>query len=329
MPASSSPRRSTPGAGLLAAQLALEDGRRSRDRPRLSGAVWKFSGRSAIARADDSNGVGIAGIGCRAVKSRSSVLVAALAARRGRRRRGGRRLAPPRENPCAGPERQAPALPRPADRPAERNVRLRPTAARCCCTRPPTSRSRGRGPMELHGQRNGPETMRVDAADLQAPAAATSPCAPAPRLHFTDVGAYFGGSYWKVHQLARFELRRVAARRRARPGGADEPEAELLPARPRADPARAALARRRATTPAATRTRASSRDTLGTSVGWSDIYPADYDKQYIDVSGLRGCFAFAMTGRPQAPPVRVERARQLLAPPRAPPLHRRAADLAR
>lgn len=28
-------------------------------------------------------------------------------------------------------------------------------------------------------------------------------------LHFTDIGEYFGGSYWKVHQLARLELRKV------------------------------------------------------------------------------------------------------------------------
>ena len=42
-----------------------------------------------------------------------------------------------------------------------------------------------------------------------------------------------------------------------------------------------------------------NRVTLGTSVGWSDIYPADYDKQYINVSGLRGCFAFSMTVDPK------------------------------
>ena len=30
------------------------------------------------------------------------------------------------------------------------------------------------------------------------------------------------------------------------------------------------------------------------SVGWSDIYPADYDRQWINVTGLRGCFAFVM-----------------------------------
>ena len=41
-----------------------------------------------------------------------------------------------------------------------------------------------------------------------------------------------------------------------------------------------------------------NRVTLGTSVGWSDIYPADYHQQWIDVSGLRGCFAFAMTVDP-------------------------------
>lgn len=33
-------------------------------------------------------------------------------------------------------------------------------------------------------------------------------------------------------------------------------------------------------------------DTLGTSVGWSDDYPATYPQQYIDVTGLHGRFAF-------------------------------------
>ena len=34
--------------------------------------------------------------------------------------------------------------------------------------------------------------------------------------------------------------------------------------------------------------------TLGTSVGWSDIYPSTYDKQWIDVTGLKGCFAYVL-----------------------------------
>ena len=69
--------------------------------------------------------------------------------------------------------------------------------------------SRGRGPMEVHGAPRRAEEDAGDAADLQASAAATSPCAPDASLHFTDVGEYFGGSYWKVHQLARFTLRKV------------------------------------------------------------------------------------------------------------------------
>ena len=34
-------------------------------------------------------------------------------------------------------------------------------------------------------------------------------------------------------------------------------------------------------------------------MGWSDIYPSDYDKQWINVAGLRGCFAFVMTVDPR------------------------------
>ena len=130
------------------------------------------------------------------------------------------------------------------------------------------------------------------------------------RLHFTDVGADFGGSYWKVHQLARDRAlvgRRPPPAPAPRPG---RPQAQLLPPRPRADP------RRDAARPATAHYRGCNQNpyqdrvTLGTSVGWSDIYPADYDKQWIGVAGLRGCFAFVMTGRPAKPALRVERARQ-------------------
>jgi hypothetical protein len=38
--------------------------------------------------------------------------------------------------------------------------------------------------------------------------------------------------------------------------------------------------------------------TLGTSVGWSDIYPASYHEQWIDVTGLRGTYAFTHTADP-------------------------------
>src|SRR5690242_19189245 len=74
-------------------------------------------------------------------------------------------------------------------------------------------RSRGRGPMELHGRRNGRRSMRVrqriyktGRGHITVPTLAT--------LHFTDVGEYFGGSYWKVHQLSRFEIWSVDGRHR-------------------------------------------------------------------------------------------------------------------
>jgi hypothetical protein len=38
--------------------------------------------------------------------------------------------------------------------------------------------------------------------------------------------------------------------------------------------------------------------TLGTSVGWSDIYPYTYPEQYIDVTGLRGRFAYVQAADP-------------------------------
>jgi hypothetical protein len=41
------------------------------------------------------------------------------------------------------------------------------------------------------------------------------------------------------------------------------------------------------------------RVTLGTSVGWSDIYPPTYPEQWIDVAGLRGCFAYAEKADPR------------------------------
>ena len=38
--------------------------------------------------------------------------------------------------------------------------------------------------------------------------------------------------------------------------------------------------------------RSSTREvTLGTSVGWADVYPSTYPDNWIDVTGFEGCFA--------------------------------------
>jgi hypothetical protein len=158
-------------------------------------------------------------------------------------------------------------------------------------------RSRGRGPIELHGRRNGWRTMRVNQRIYRAGGGHLDVRTGAS-LRFTDVGSYWGGSYWKVHQLARFELRRV------RPDGGLGP---VLRTGPKLNyclrdleltrPGRRSPAHRHY--PGCNQNAYRNRVTLGTSVGWSDIYPADYDKQWIDVAGLHGCFAFEMTVDPK------------------------------
>jgi hypothetical protein len=40
-------------------------------------------------------------------------------------------------------------------------------------------------------------------------------------------------------------------------------------------------------------------DVLGTSVGWSDVYPYVYPEQWIDVTGLRGRFAYVQIADPE------------------------------
>jgi hypothetical protein len=151
--------------------------------------------------------------------------------------------------------------------------------------------------MELHGRRNGWRSMRVRQRIYRAGGGHID-LPTGAKLHFTDVGAYFGGSYWKVHELARFELRRTGPHRhlgqvvrtgaklnyclrdlmRTRPGRRSPPSAHY---------------------PGCNQDPYIHSVTLGTSVGWSDIYPSGYDRQWINVSGLRGCFAFVMTVDPR------------------------------
>ncbi|HEX3278752.1 MAG TPA: lysyl oxidase family protein [Thermoleophilaceae bacterium] len=50
--------------------------------------------------------------------------------------------------------------------------------------------------------------------------------------------------------------------------------------------------------PACSNTASLKYDTLGTSVGWADVYPPDYPEQWIEVTGLRGCFAYVHTADP-------------------------------
>jgi hypothetical protein len=52
------------------------------------------------------------------------------------------------------------------------------------------------------------------------------------------------------------------------------------------------------TYPACSQRLSQQRVVLGTSVGWSDVYPASYHENWIDVAGLRGCFAYVHIADP-------------------------------
>ncbi len=199
-------------------------------------------------------------------------------------------------NPCEGPEASHLLCPnlrigRPSELYVERHdgmLLLRATS---------DVMSRGRGPMELRGHRDGWRRMRVNQR-IHRKGGGRLVLRTGASLRFTEVGAYFGGGYWKVHQLARFELRRVGPEGNAGPVIRTGPKLNYcLRDLERTRPGRRSPSARHY--PGCNQDPYTDAVTLGTSVGWSDIYPADYDKQWIDVSGLRGCFAFAMTVDPK------------------------------
>jgi hypothetical protein len=201
------------------------------------------------------------------------------------------------ENPCTGPEaarllcpnlRIAPPSELYVERAGGGHVLLRATS---------DVRSRGRGPIELRGRRNGRRSMRTNqriyksgGGHITVPGGAM--------LHFTYVGTYFGGSYWKVHQLAHFDLLRVLDDGSLGPVVRTSPKLDYcLRDLARTRPGRRSPPSRHY--PGCNQNPYRDRVTLGTSVGWSDIYPAAYSKQWIDVAGLRGCFAYRMTVDPR------------------------------
>jgi hypothetical protein len=167
--------------------------------------------------------------------------------------------------------------------------------------------SLGRGPMELHGRRTGGRrtTMTARQAIYRSDGSRLFVDTGA-MLGFKNVpGRRFGGirvatqSFWKYRDAARFELWRVDSDderiRRVRTG----PKVYYcLRDLQRTHPGRA-RSPRRFVYPACDTNPRTRRVTLGTSVGWSDIYPASYPEQWIDVTGLRGRFAYVHIADPE------------------------------
>ena len=154
----------------------------------------------------------------------------------------------------------------------------------------------GRGPAELHGVRSGPRFMHARQR-IYRRAGGRIGVETGARLYFKF--AHLGRRWWKFHHAARFELWRLDAEgsrtRLVRVG----PKVsyclrDLEHSRPRLrhSPPRRVY-------PACDTYPARQRETIGTSVGWSDVYPPSYPEQWIDVTGLRGCFAYVHIADPR------------------------------
>jgi hypothetical protein len=203
---------------------------------------------------------------------------------------------PPVEpNPCLGPDSATLRCPdllmgTPADmyaqRTPKRRVLLRATN---------DVKSRGRGPVMLRGRRTGREEMsarqhiyRVDGSQLVLKTGA--------ELYFKYVPGQ--GHYWKFRDAARFELWSVDPEGHRQQLVRKGPKVyyclrDLRHTRP------GKRSPRHHVFPGCNQDRTKRKVTLGTSVGWSDIYPSTYHQQWIDVTGLRGCFAYVHRADPK------------------------------
>jgi hypothetical protein len=154
----------------------------------------------------------------------------------------------------------------------------------------------GAGPAELRGYRRiGPRFMlarqRILRRDGRRIGVETG-----ARLQFKF--AHQSRYWWKFYNAARFELWRVDG---------DGERTRLVRTGPKIayclrdlTHTRPLLRRspRRPVYPACSTNSRAQRVTLGTSIGWADIYPPAYPEQWIDVTGLRGCFAYVHTADP-------------------------------
>jgi len=159
-------------------------------------------------------------------------------------------------------------------------------------------RSRGLGPVELRGRRYKRNWMRANQAIHRAGRPGVRVFRTQMRLHYYFVGYRFGGSYWKVRDPLSMEIWSLDERRRPLRRLRKGPKVfycfrDLERTRPGGRSPRGPVY------PACSQDPSLKRTKMGTSVGWSDIYPSDYDRQWVDVTGLRGCYAFVMRVDPE------------------------------
>jgi hypothetical protein len=164
--------------------------------------------------------------------------------------------------------------------------------------------NRGTGPLEIQAHRTGRHRWAVYQAIydrggrrhlLRTSATLFLKYVPGDGYEYGNVGA---ASYWKFKHVAAFELWSIDAHGRP---------VRLVRMGPKVDYCLRGVVRTRPSgrSPSAPRYGPCSqdpgirRDVLGTSAGWSDVHPQEYPEQWIDVTGLRGRFAYVQVIDPR------------------------------
>lgn len=154
----------------------------------------------------------------------------------------------------------------------------------------------GRGPAELRGRRASRWMMRAKQVIYKRGGGRITLNTGA-RLGFKAIPGQ--GRYWKYTYAAEFELWRLDKKAR---------RIQLVRKGPKVSYCLRDLQRRNPQLtgspptffyPACNQEFDTQRVTLGTSVGWSDVYPSTYHEQYLYVDDLRGCFAYVHYADPK------------------------------
>lgn len=207
-------------------------------------------------------------------------------------------------NPCADPDRTVACPDLVMRRPYE--MRLVKKGERRILAAANAIVNVGEGPLEVRARRDGyaDEEYMVSRQVLRPGVPGTRPVVlpPSGEVEFYDTKTR--GRYWKYVGAASFTLRRVTSDGAVGPVRRTGPKVDYcfrdLTKVTRLD-GRGPYA---GTPPervygACSTSGAATVLTLGTSVGWADIYPWDYPQNSIDVTGLRGCFLYTLTADPK------------------------------
>ena len=155
----------------------------------------------------------------------------------------------------------------------------------------------GAGPAELFGVRSSRMYMKARQRIYRRGKGQRLGVTTGARLYFKYVPQRM--SYWKFLHAAQFDLYRLKADgTRGRHVRRGPKVSYCLRDLERTHPGKARSPGKRVY-PACNTSSKTRKVRLGTSVGWSDVYPPAYPEQYIDVTGLRGCFAYVHTADPR------------------------------